>query len=226
MKSLSVSKVIGGVILGFVVAGSAPGAVLVHNFAVGPLVAGSNGTFDVPQFNAALGTLTSVSLVVNANSAGGSNIFDNENTNGGTADIFLGADVTVSGPGATLTVMPAPQQMLDDVVIAIDDDALPDFAGADSAGIVGGNGSDSDSGSLNDPPNDLSAYIGLGNVTFDYSSASNFQVITTLSGQSQFVNPNFDFDGTLTYTYTVPEPTRALLLIAGGVGMMMVRRRS
>ncbi|MBT3193967.1 MAG: choice-of-anchor E domain-containing protein [Verrucomicrobia bacterium] len=72
--------------------------------------AGDAGSFDLSQFDSSLGNLTAVVLEITANAIGGHNRLDNESeTDAGTVDLELGADITVTGP-ASLLVLTLPHE--------------------------------------------------------------------------------------------------------------------
>ena len=69
----------------------------------------ASGTFGVPQFNPALGTLTSVELIVEGDSYGGTNGFQNTTAFSGTASVNIGSLIHVTGP-SSLVVLTDPTQ--------------------------------------------------------------------------------------------------------------------
>lgn len=197
--------------------------------------AGDSGSFNLPQFNPSLGTLTAVTLEITANAIGGTYRLDNESaTDSGTASIELGADVTVSGP-ASLLVLTFPKETASGF-INVDSDGSADFAGNDYLGITTANASDTQS----DTPDNFSSYIGTGNVSFNFSSsgnnASNFQSpldFFDFFGGYQYNDVGFNFDATITYEYelnddddgSAPEPGTLAMMGIVGLAMALLGRK-
>jgi hypothetical protein len=183
--------------------------------------AGSSGSFSLPQFNPALGTLTGVNLAITGNSFGGSNYYENLGDNSGSATVTIGSNITVTGP-ASLVVITLPSESNTGPIGPYDGSLDP----SDSVTVTGTSSSDSASNALTNPPTNLSAYIGLGSAPFNFSSTVNNSSSSTASpGVSGNTPPDFNFDATITYTYSeVPEPA-SIGLIAVALPLLAARRR-
>lgn len=180
---------------------------------------GSSGTFPVPQFDPSLGTLLSVELNVLGSADGGSNGIENLSTvNAGSGTAAIGTNITVSGPSA-LTVLTTPATTGGSVLGIFD--GTMDFGGTSGFTITGAPATDSDTTTL---LSGFAPYIGLGNVTFNYTSANNTFTITDVSPAVTSSTPGvFGFTPTVTYTYDpIPESSSAVL---GGLGLLALLRR-
>ncbi len=174
-------------------------------------------------FNPALGTLTKVTLTLDASTSGGTIAFDNEA--GVPTDVTLGIGAEVTAVGlAGVTAVAMPLQTGSKVGVAADNDAAADFIGTDSFSVVGGTGTDSDFDVL---VAGLAVYIGLG--TFDVDvSAVVLNFLSTTGGFGPIAPVPGVTAGTVTveYEYTAaPEPTTALLLASGLAALAAGRRR-
>ncbi|MDX1962667.1 MAG: PEP-CTERM sorting domain-containing protein [Pirellulales bacterium] len=185
---------------------------------IGPNNAGSAGSFFLPQFDPSLGTLTKVILMVNGFSDGGQNILDSESDFSGNASVSIGTNITVTGP-ATLTVLTTPVDTNSGPIGPDDEMVFPDFAGPDSIGVFGNLSTDSDMSMIT---SGMGPYIGLGNVTFNYSSVVNNSSSSTVSPSFTFNTPTiYSFDAKVTYEYDViPEPSTFILAGLGAVGLV------
>ncbi len=166
------------------------------------------------QFDPALGTLTKVTLTLDANTSGGTIAWDNEAT--AVTDVTLGIGAKVTAVGlAGITAVAIPLQIDSAVGIAADNDAAADFVGTDSFSVVGGSGSDSGTGMLTAG---FGVYIGLG--TFDVTiSASVQNFLSTTGGFGPISQSAGITDGTVTVTYEfTPPPVGGIaeVLVGGG----------
>ncbi len=186
----------------------------------GAFAAGASGGFNVPQFDPSFGTLVQVDLYVAGHSDGGSNSVENLTANLGTGTASIGTDISVSGPAA-LVVLTTPATTGSGPMGPYDGTALE--GGTDTFTVNGAPSSDSDSASLT---SSLSPYIGLGNVTFSYSSVVNTANSANVSPTVSYTTPpTFDFDATVVYTYVVPEPASIGIFSTAIVAGLSRRRR-
>jgi len=178
-------------------------------------------TIPLDKFDGALGTLTSVTIQVEADTSGGTIAWDNEALIPSDVDLGIGAEVTATAPSA-LTAVAVPLQLGSGSVTA-DSDGAADFIGQDSFTLVGGTGSDTKSvtssaaGVLTFY---TAAFVGE---TFDTDVESKISTfLSTTGGFGPIESLPGVFEGTLTVTYNftpVPEPSTALLLVVGGLGL-------
>ena len=123
-------------------------------------------------FDPALGTLTKVTLTLDANISVGMIAWDNEALV--ATDVTLGVGAVVTAVGLTgITMVAVPLFTGSASGIAADNDAAADFVGTDSFSVVGGSASASDSAELTAG---FGAYIGLG--TFAVTVASVFETFS------------------------------------------------
>ncbi len=166
------------------------------------------------QFDPALGTLTKVTLTLDANTSGGTIAWDNEALTEADVTLGIGARVTAVGL-AGITAVAVPLQTDSAVGVAADNDDAPDFVGTDSFSVVGGSGSDSDFDELTAG---FGVYIGLG--TFDVTiSASVANFLSTTGGFGPISQVPGITDGTVTVTYEfTPPPVGGIaeVLVGGG----------
>ncbi|MCH8004952.1 MAG: choice-of-anchor E domain-containing protein [Planctomycetes bacterium] len=171
-------------------------------------------------FDPALGTLTKVTLTLDANTSGGRIAWDNEAPFETDVTLGIGARVTAVGLGG-ITLVAVPLQIGSAVGIAADNDGAADFVGTDSFSVVGGSGSDSDMAMLT---TGFGVYIGLG--TFDVDVSAIVETFLSTTGGYGPIDPvPGNTDGTVTVTYefsSIPEPSTALLL-ASGLAALAVR---
>lgn len=173
-------------------------------------------------FDPSLGTLTKVTLTLDADTSAGTISWDNEALIGSLVTLGIGAEVTAVGL-AGVTAVAVPLQTGDGSVDA-DNDGAADFIGTDAFSVVGGTGSDSDFDELT---TGLAPYIGLG--TFDVDVSAVVETFVSTTGGFGPIDPvPGTTSGTVTVTYEftpVPEPSTALLL-ASSLAALAVGRRS
>ena len=181
----------------------------------------------ISQFDSALGTLTKVTLTLDADTSGGSIDWDNEALVITDVTLGIGAEVTATGP-AGLMVVANPLQIDSATGIAADNDAAADFVGTDSFSIIGGMGSDSNSAML---VAGLAPYIGAGTYNVEIAAVTD-TFLSTTGGFGPIGNQVFGTTAgavIVTYEFTpIPEPATLFLLgsgLAGLVGSSRGRRQ-
>jgi len=178
----------------------------------------------ITQFNPALGTLNSVQIDLDAHVEGSAK-FEHRGNKPATVLMYLWANVEVQRPDTSLLVGASPIQTTIDSVTKFD--GTVDFGGTSGRTHDGLSGNQSNSTVTSDAA-DLALFIGTGSIVLPV-------LANAASGATGSGNMLFDFltnasaDVTVTYDYTVPEPS-ALIGLAGmglvGVGMWVRRRRS
>ena len=215
------------------------------SFETDPAISGDispdSGTLSLSQFDPSWGTLEIVKLELFGESWGGYYEIDNEGGAGTLNSISIGSEMGLSNDtlGADL-VSTIPEKESLDIDIAADSDAAPDFAGSDWYRITGPDSSnkstDDDSqiwaSFMSSPFDDVSDFIGVGNMVFDWNSetyTSSSQNFTPFQAQAD--TANYSFIGKVTYTYTgpgpspIPEPATMLLFGGGLLGLAGISRR-
>jgi hypothetical protein len=180
------------------------------SFALSP----GSTTASLPQFNPALGTLTSVEISIDA-LIQASITGENDSATAGNMTANLSGNATAAGPSG-LSATAAINASSGPVSLAATDGTSgsgPDFH---DFGAVSGSDSDTDLISSS-----LSPYIGAGSVSYNINGSGGF----SLSGvsNSTLTIDDFGANGTIevTYTYTpVPEPA-SLAMMASGVAMLI-----
>jgi len=202
---------------------AAHAATIVHADSFAIAIPGSD-TLTFLQFDPGLGTLTKVTVTLDAETHGGTIAWDNENPASST-DITLGigAEVTASGL-AGITATATPLQTASATDIDADNDGAADFLGTDAFSVVGGAGTDSDTAM---GTSDLGPYIGGGLFTLGVSASTETFLSTTGGfGPIDPVPGVTTGTVTLTYEYTpIPEPGTAPLLALGLLGAATASRR-
>ena len=206
----------------------ASAAVISYNGSYGPVSVPFTSTplVSLSQFDPILGTLTKVTLTLDAETTAGTISFDNEAGVPTTLTLGIGASVTASAPSA-LAVTAVPLQLGNGSVTA-DDEGAADFIGADAFSVIGGSGNDSDSASIT-LAGLLVPYIGVGTFNVDVQSS-----LSTFLSTSGGFGPLDAIAGltsglvTVTYEYTaVPEASSMIMVgLAGlGLGSAVYRKR-
>ena len=187
----------------------------------------STALVTLPKFDPILGTLTKVTLTLEAETSAGTIAWDNEADVPSDVTLGIGAEVTATAPSA-LTVVAVPLQVGSSTVDA-DNDGAADFVGTDAFSVVGGTGSDSDS-DMTTLAAALTFYTGPGSFDVDVGSVvSTF--LSTTGGFGPIAPVPGVTEGVVTVLYEydtiVPEPSTILLATIGGLGLLIIygRRR-
>ena len=175
------------------------------------------------QFDPSLGTLTKVTLTLDAFTDAGTIRFDNEAGIATDATLGIGAEVTAIGL-AGITAIAIPLQTNSVINLAADNDGAADFVGTDAFGVTGGSGFDSDSDML---IAGLAPYIGLG--SFDVNVSAVVSTFVSTTGGFGPIDPapgNTFGNVTVTYEFApIPEPSTAMLVGFSLIGVLAVARR-
>lgn len=228
MKKALVS---GALVLSFLMAHQSQAASIMFSTPFGPdPVASAPFSVTLPKFDSSLGTLTKVTLMLDASTSAGSIVFDNEAGIGTDVTLGIGAEVTATAPSA-LAAVAVPLQSGSGTVDA-DNDGAPDFVGTDAFSVTGGSGIDSDM-AMSSAAGTLTFYTAafLGE-TFDTTISSVVSTFLSSTGGFGPIAPVPGVtDGVVKVTYdfstSVPEPTSFLLAgLAAIAGLVTYRRRS
>ena len=190
-----------------------------------PFPSGPVGT--LPLFDPGLGTLTKVTLVLDADTDSGTMAWDNEDAVLTDITLGIGAEVTASAL-ASLTSVAVPLQTDSAVDIDADNDAAADFIGTDSFSVAGGSGSDSDM-DMSTAPATLALFTGPG--TFPVMLGADLSTFLSLTGGFGPTDPVPGVtDGMVTVIYEfdpIPEPSvLAIISVLVGVAAAKRTRRS
>ena len=210
--------------------GAAHAATISFNALFGPTaVANPTTTIPLLKFDPGLGTLTLVTLSLDANASAGTIAWDNEAGIPTDITLGIGAEVTVTGPSA-LAVVAVPLQT-GSASVSADNDGVADFIGTDAFAVTGGTGNDTASNSSSGAAT-LAAYTAtFTGETFNTSIDSLLSTfLSTEGGFGPIMTTPGVFDGTVEVIYTftpIPEPSSAALAALGllGLGWFGCRRR-
>ncbi len=178
----------------------------------------------LPQFDPGLGTLTKVTLSLDAESSAGTIDWDNEAPLPTDITLGIGAEVTALTAFGT-SVVSIPLQFGSTTGIAADNDPAADFVGSDSFSVLGGLSNDAQSTVLT-LPLEIAPYIGVG--TFDVTIGAEVAIFVDASegeGPTQHIEGVVEGVVTVTYEYTpAPAPVPALSDIGRAVliGLVLI----
>ncbi len=211
-------------VLAFVAAAPVMADEISHSNTYGPTgVAFAGLAVPLLKFDPGLGTLTKVTLELDANTDSGSIKWDNEASIPSDIVMGIGAEVTATAPLGLIALTAIPLQSGSGTVAA-DNDGAADFLGTDSFGITGGSGNDSDSDFTQ---SSLATFIAtFAGETFDTTVDSVVSTyLYTTGGYGPIDSVPGMTDGTITVTYEyVPEPATMSLLAVGAVALLRRRR--
>ncbi|MFO0948715.1 MAG: choice-of-anchor E domain-containing protein [Planctomycetota bacterium] len=208
------------------ISGSAAMVSYIGSFGPGPIPIlypnTATTSVSLPLFDPVLGTLSQVTLTLNANTSQGGITVDNEESVAiDLIGLGVGADVTATAPGG-LIVNAVAVQSGTGFDIAADNDIFPDFAGADAFTVAGVTGTDSDSDLLTGGA--VATYIGVGTFDIDIEYTLSIFYATTSAETSPYVYGPGIVSGTVTvaYEYTaVPEAGSLAMLGIAGFGVQV-----
>lgn len=181
------------------------------------------------QFDTSLGTLNSITITTNVIKTGGSLFVDNESATPASGNITQSVTINLTsssvglvdagfspiGTGVTATSTYAASAGSDD-----GDGVNYQPGGPDADGTNFGTVSNSQTKNVNTLA--FSGYQGLGSYVIDAGGVQGFDA-SAIGGAALSINPaTVSGDVTITYNYTIPEPTTALL---GAVGFLALLRR-
>jgi len=190
-------------------------------------------TVPLSKFDPALGSLTKVTLTLDADTSAGSIAWDNEAGISTDLTLGIGASVTAAVPAspAVLTVVAVPLQLGSATGLDADNDGAADFIGTDAFAVTGGVGMDSDMG-MTTAALDLAFFtetVSGSGETFDTDVDS---VVETFVSTTGGFGPIDAVPGvtsgtvTVTYEYTViPEPATGALACVGLLAASLWLRR-
>jgi hypothetical protein len=218
-------------LLALLIASRANAATVSYNDTFGPsAVASPTIVVPLPKFDPALGTLTKVTLTLDAETSAGSISWDNEAGIPSDIDLGIGAEVTAAVPGSpsVLTAVAVPLQVGSGSVDA-DNDGAADFLGTDAFAVVGGSGNDSDMDMTTAAPDLLFFSAAFFGETFSTEIDSVVETFLSTTGGFGPIDPIPGItEGlvTVTYEYTaVPEPGTLALTVLGAIGLAFAVRR-
>ncbi len=181
------------------------------------------------QFDTSLGTLTSITITTNVTKTGGSLFVDNESATPASGNISQSVTINLTsssvglvdagfspiGTGVTATSIYAASVGADDG----DGPSVQTF-GLDYDGTSFGPTSTGQTKDVNTAA--FGGYQGLGTYVINADGVQGFNT-SAIGGAAVAIDPaTVSGDVTITYTYTVPEPSSALL---GGLGCLALLRR-
>lgn len=211
-------------------AATSHGAIILDSETFGPLPPGTPAfTVALDKFNPALGTLQSVTLVLDVRTAGSSFTFDNETASSGSVTLTFAVTGSATTGGPSVLSVNTTVSKTGSGTVAADEaaDGSGDFAGPDSFSLSGVG--KANNFTTQTAPAFLSQYTAtVPGETFLVSIAnSNMTSTSAMFGNTSIVGGTFSGAVTVGYTYLlVPVPEAGTALWGACVAALSAFRRS
>ena len=179
----------------------------------------------LPQFNAALGTLNSINLILNGFIVGSIKFENTSTSSPNTPTLTINSLLTLKHPGGS-TLLQANPIITHTETVSIYDGTL-DYGGASGRTYNSLNASDEVSLTILPTSSDFSMFMGTGGLLFPVSSSGTSRVSGGGNLAAMFLC-DAGASGTVVYNYDpVPEPSSMIAMLVGLTGLVgfAVRRR-